>query len=90
LNNLTLCRPNNSIATTELSLSEDKAPGVYALSPICSLVFPQLNEKGEGDFPSLFRSAPSWLVARRLADAAMPALSEDQITALLPPLTPRA
>jgi hypothetical protein len=31
---------NNSIATTELSLSEDKAPGVYALLQICGLVSP--------------------------------------------------
>ncbi len=69
--------PNNSIATTELSLSEDKAPGVHALSRICSLVSPQLNEKGEGDFPSLVQR-PWWDLWRaHLADAAMPAVSED-------------
>jgi hypothetical protein len=80
---------NNSIATTELSLSEDKARGVYALSRICSLVSPHLNEKGEGDFPSLFRSAPSWdlwaAISQTLRCQRCP-----KITALLPLLMPRA
>jgi len=68
--------PNNSIATTELSLSEDKAPGVYALSRICGLVSPSWTKKRrETSLP--YCRAPWWDLARHLADAAIPALSED-------------
>jgi hypothetical protein len=80
---------NNSIATTELSLSEDKARGVYALSRICSLVSPHLNEKGEGDFPSLFRSAPSWDLWADISQT-LRCQRCPKITALLPLLMPRA